>query len=156
MLMLLALIVLLAGCVDTSREPITTKDELPSVYRVEMWSAHEFYEFGEPVNLRATLTNISTGMITFRGKNDVTPVLDVNVRAADWPGHEEKIWSKENPASVKYQITLAPQESYIITWTLTLSFKTSYVVDMLWIDPREGEQFRGGPEFSYGERLPNP
>ncbi len=146
----------LAACVDTSRQPTTTKDELPGVYKVELWSEHEFYEFGELVSLRATLTNVSTDTITFEGKSSTTPVLDINVRAADWPGHEERIWSKENPKQVKYQVVLAPQESYVITWTLSLSFRTFYVMELLWIDPREEDQLSRATEFSYGERLPNP
>lgn len=140
------------ACVDTSRQPEIATSQLTGVYAIELWSEHEFYEFGEPVNLRATLTNVSTDTITFEGKSGTTPVLDINVRAADWPGHEERIWSKENLNQVKHLVTLAPQESYIITWTLSLSFRTSYAVEVLWIDPREGEQLGHGTGIRYGDR----
>ncbi len=145
-------LLILSACVDTSRQPKTFGDYLTNIYTIELWSEHTFYEFGEPVNLRATLTNISTDTITFRGKSGADPILDINIRTPGGGGPEERVWSKENSDRVKYSVTLAPQESYIITWTLPLSFRTTYIIDVLWINPKEGEQLENGIGIQYGDK----
>jgi outer membrane biogenesis lipoprotein LolB len=51
-------LLILSACVDTSRQPTTTKDELTIVDRVELQSVYEFYGLAEPVNMRAALAQL--------------------------------------------------------------------------------------------------
>jgi hypothetical protein len=48
----LAALLLAAGCLDTSRNPVRNTNSLPGVIEAEIQSDHFYYEFGEPVRLR--------------------------------------------------------------------------------------------------------
>lgn len=126
----------LVACVDTSRDPETSASGLPDIYNVELWSEHRYYEFGEPVNLRATLTNVSEYTLTFGSESGTTPIIDLTIK--DFPATatpDERMWSQENLDKVKYLVVLSPGESYVITWALSLSIQTKYLIDIQWMDP---------------------
>jgi len=150
----------LTACVDTSRQSQTVSDYLPAVYTVELWNEHWQYEFGKPVHLRATLTNISSDTLIFGNGSGNLPVLDIHIKTLNGTGSEERIWSKDDMDQVKYSVVLSPSQSYTITWTLSLSFRTSYSADVFWVDPQGHEvganPNRIGLQFYYSVSPPGP
>jgi hypothetical protein len=166
LLMFLALTVVLAGCVDASRERSIRTEGLQKIYTIDLSTDHQHYEFGEQVQLRTALTNISEYTLTFGSESEAMPAIDVKVNG--WPSSvapEERTWSQENQAQVRTFVVLAPQESYIVTWTLSLSYKAQYRIDVLWTDPaghppnanlEPGSKNRAGLQITYGIQPPGP
>jgi hypothetical protein len=165
-LMFLALAVVLAGCVDASRERSIRTVGVSKIYTIDLSTDHQHYESGEPVQLRAAFTNVSEYTLTFGSESEALPAIDVKVNG--WPSGvapEERTWSQENQAQVKTPIVLAPRESYVITWTLSLSYKAQYRIDVLWTDPsghppnanlKPGRKNRAGLQITYGIQPPGP
>ena len=155
-LAMLLLAISLTACDNAARKPVIATSQLPGVYTVELWSEYKYYELGEPVRLKATLTNVAKDTITFGSASGSVPVLDIELRTPGGEQTEERFWSKENPLQAKQLVTLAPRESLSISWTVTLSVRSAYRVLVRWTDPRVGERFATGTSISYGVLLPNP
>ena len=120
----------LAACVEQDpRVPVSTAVGPSNLYKIEMWSAHKQYEFGELVHLRATLTNQSTEKLA--AKLDFYPIINIVVGTKN-PSETtaERVWSQEHPDEALYELALAPGESYVIEWSFTLSRRDRYSADV--------------------------
>jgi hypothetical protein len=148
----LAALLLAAGCVSNLREPARGTNSWPGFIEAEIWSDHKYYEFGEPVRIRVTLKNISRE-IQILGKSGTqnASAVDVTVQA----GGEEHSWSQEHSEDAKRLITLRPNESYTIGWTLTPTLRSTYNINAWWKD-QAGYQDRVGVSIYYGVRPPGP
>jgi hypothetical protein len=109
------------------RDPISLADEVPNLYKLEIWSAHEQYEFGEPVQLRAMVMNLSKKDL--KVELETEPIIDIVVFSRT-EADAEKVWSQEHPDQVRHTLTLAPNESYVVEWSLTLSQRDRYDISI--------------------------
>ncbi len=145
----------LTACFPPGRGAKTLKGTTPDrVLSIELWTDHEGYEFGEPVNVRAKLTNISGQTVTLRSKSGIDPVVDIVIGGGP-NATEQRVWSQEQPGDVLYILTLAPGESYEVEWTQNLSVPGSYGVKVIWID-NAGYRRTSALGISYDVHLPMP
>ncbi len=120
----------LSACVEQDpRVPVSAAQGPSDLYKLGIWSAHKQYEFGEPVHLRATLTNLSTEELA--AKLDLYPIINIVVGTKN-PSETtaERVWSQEHPDEALYELALAPGESYVIEWSFTLSRRDRYFADV--------------------------
>jgi hypothetical protein len=143
----LAVLLLAAGCIDASRDPIRNTNSLTGVIEAEIQSDHFYYEFGEPVRLHVTLKNVSREPQTLG--NGTGPVVDIRLEASG-VGRE---WAQEHPNDVKRQVILKPGESYIVEWIVTPTVRASYGVTAWWTDST-GKRVEMGIGVHYGMGLP--
>jgi len=156
MLACLALVGLTA-CFPPGRDAKTLLDRTPDrVLSVELWIDHEQYDFGEPVNVHAILTNISGQVVNLISKSGSDPVMDIIIRTtAVYEPEERLVWSHDHPDDVLYTLELAPGEAYELEWSQVPSQRRGYAVEVPWID-HTGYLRVSSLGISYGESLPNP
>jgi hypothetical protein len=149
----LAILLLAAGCIDTSRNPVRSTNSLTGVVEAEIQSDHWYYEFGEPVRIHVALKNVSREiqLLGGKGENENKPVVDVRMRV----GTEDHWWSQEHPNDVKYLVTLKPGEAYVVEWIVTPTLQATYDFAAWWADPR-GFRNEMGVAIFYGVRPPGP
>ena len=147
----------LTACFPPGRGAQTFKGTTPDrVLSIELWTNHEVYEFSEPVNVRAKLTNISSEVVHLRSKSGSDPVMDIIIETStSAEPMEELTWSQAHPDDVLYILELAPGKSYELQWSQVLSQRRSYRVKVLWVDHANYLRDSWLP-ISYGQSLPNP
>lgn len=126
----------LATCYDPDRGAGafrgTTDDH---VLAIEISTDHVAYESGEPVNIRAKLTNISSQAIFLQSQSGKEPILNVIFQRGPYDAPIERhAWSQEHRDQVKYTLQLAPTESYEIEWTLMPVARSVYIIVVPWVD----------------------
>lgn len=125
----------LTACLTPGRGSQTVSGVANKVIGFELWTDHDSYEAGEPVNVRVKLTNVSNTTVTLRGKSGTESIVDIFIqRGPRFDPIEKLVWSRENPDSVLYTLTLAPGESYQVEWTQVLSTSDSYGIFVDWLD----------------------
>ena len=146
-------LLLAAGCIDTSRNPVRSTNSLTGVVEAEIQCDHWYYEFGEPVRIRVALKNVSREiqMLGGKDKNENKPVIDVQTSSSG----RDRSWSQEHPNEVKYLVTLRPGESYVVEWMVTPTVRGTYNFEAEWADPR-GFRPKMGVTIFYGIRPPGP
>ena len=146
-------LLLAAGCIDTSRNPVRSTNSLTGVVEAEIWSDHWYYDSGEPVWVRVTLKNVSREIQALGGKgeNEGKPAVDILMRG----GTEDHWWSQAYPDKVKNQVTLKPGEVYVIEWVVTPTLQATYGFIAWWADPR-GFRPKMGISIDYGVLPPGP
>lgn len=136
----LALALLLSACrspYGDVRKPVSLKDTVTDLAKYELWFDHKSYIFGEPIHIRATVTNLANVPLTFQshpnyeqtGKEPVIDLVIVQKLLSDPDSAERRVWSEEHPDQAVLSIELEPGQSYTIEWTLTLSRSSIYFVD---------------------------
>ncbi|HEY4689170.1 MAG TPA: hypothetical protein VIK33_07640 [Anaerolineae bacterium] len=147
----------LTACFPPGRGAKTLQDRTPDrVLSIELWIDHEQYDFGEPVNVRAKLTNISGQVVNLTSTSGNDPVMDIIIRTtAVYEPEERLIWSHDHPDDIVYTLELAPGESYELEWSQVPSQRRGYAVEVPWVD-HTGYRSVSSLAISYGESLPNP
>jgi hypothetical protein len=137
-LLLIACLALLSltACYDPDRGAGTLRDTTPDhVLTIEISTDHVAYKFGEPVNIRAKLTNISSQAIFLQSQSGKEPILNVIFQRGPYDAPIERHdWSQEHPDQVKYTLQLAPTESHEIEWTLMPVARSVYIIVVPWVD----------------------
>jgi hypothetical protein len=153
----LAVLLLVAGCVDASRDAMIQGDTYSRVYEIEAWNEHARYLVGEKVHMRVTLTNLSSESQVWGDTKAFTPVVDIHVFSAKRADNqaEEYQWSQEHPDEAKYSITLKPGESYVIKWEFAPRLKDHYYAFVEYA-LAQGESNILNLSFSYGVQPPGP
>lgn len=157
--LLLACLALLSltACFPPGRGAKTLHDWTPDrVLAIDLWIDHEQYDFGEPVNVRAKLTNISGEVVHLRSKSGSDPVMDIIIETStSAEPMEELTWSQAHPDDVLYILELAPGQSYEIRWSQALSQRRGYRVKVPWVD-HTGYLRDSWLAIAYDLSLPNP
>jgi hypothetical protein len=106
------------------------------IIKYVLWTDHYFYEFGEPVQVRFKLTNISNETLILQSPLGTEPVVDVIIQTGPYLSPTEKhTWSQSHPEDVVSTLVLEPGESYVIEWSQVLSQdQTDYGVEARWFD----------------------
>lgn len=125
----------LTACLTPGRGAQVFDGTANKVIAFELWTDHQVYEFGESVNVRVKLTNVSDQAVTLQSRSGVDPVVDIVIqRGPDQNPTEQWILSQENPNNVLYALTLAPGESYEVEQIQVLSVSGTYSVRAKWLD----------------------
>jgi hypothetical protein len=152
----LAALLLAASCGEVPWEPQVTSKSWTGHIDARMWTDHQGYEFGDPVTMGVTLTNVTKETMVLQSQSGDTAVVDIEIEAVRNVGDAPIVfqWSKENPDKVQRTITLAPGESYVVTWTIQLPVPAIYHVTGDWTNTLG--RFSMVLSIEYGKGFPNP
>jgi hypothetical protein len=135
LLLALTTLLVLISCSLSERKPNSNKQLVSDQMEAEIWVNHARYEFGERVQIRATLRNIGDQDVTLQDKSGIEPVLDIIVQRGPLMDPDERwVWSEAHPDDVRYTLILKPGESYQVEWSLVPTMRRGYVVLLEWID----------------------
>ena len=153
LLLTLTTLLVLVSCSLFERRPNSSKQRISGQMEAEIWVNHASYEFGERVQIRATLRNIGDQDVTLQDKSGIEPVLDIVVQRGPLMDPDEQwVWSEAHPDDVRYTLILKPGQSYQVEWSLVPTMRRGYVVMLEWID-HVGSPLTTTTGFSYDTEL---
>ena len=112
LLVTILILVSLLACESPERENCAEDHDPEYTHTVRLCTDKDTYDFGEPVHITCTVTNVSDETIVFDGGEE--PALDIQYGEAKWSDGQE-------PSSDLTVVKLAPGETRTLIWVWSVS-----------------------------------